>query len=155
MSLSRGLTDCLTVWLSHKVENIRQYWCYESNIWHGALLGLLNKIQEEPMWRTLWGPCSSHKWEYVLEKGDWWDIPKLLNVSRSVPWHIDYDSGVTNCRNHLRTIFFGHIMVIYLLCLGSLIPWVVKWTSGHSCRLLFLLISILFSVLIGYVREQD
>ena len=27
MSLSRCLTDCLTVWLSHKVKNICQYWC--------------------------------------------------------------------------------------------------------------------------------
>ena len=146
MLMSCCLTDRLTVWLSDKVEDICQDWCYESNIWYGAFLGSLNKIQGEPMWRTLWGPCSSHKWEYVLEKGAYGTYSKLLNVSRSVPWHIDYDSGVIKRRDHLRIISFGHIMVIYWILLGLLMSWVVKWMFGHSCGPLVSFISMLSSV---------
>ena len=42
-------------------------------IWHGASLGTLIMIQEEPIWRTMWGPCFGHKraifWPF-LGKGD-------------------------------------------------------------------------------------
>ena len=30
-------------------------------IWHGLSLGTLIMIQEEPIWRTRWGPCFGHK----------------------------------------------------------------------------------------------
>ena len=30
-------------------------------IWHGASLGTLIKIQEEPIWRTMWGTCFGHR----------------------------------------------------------------------------------------------
>ena len=30
-------------------------------VWHGASLGILITIQEEPIWGTVWGPCLGHK----------------------------------------------------------------------------------------------
>ena len=34
---------------------------HNCEIWHGASQGTLFKIQEEPIWRSMWGPCFCHK----------------------------------------------------------------------------------------------
>ena len=33
----------------------------QCDIWHGAALGTSIKIQEESIWRTMWGPCFDNK----------------------------------------------------------------------------------------------
>ena len=48
-------------WKCQKVENICQYRCQDSGIWHGASLGKFIMIQEEPIWRTKLRPCLGHK----------------------------------------------------------------------------------------------
>ena len=102
------LSTLLGALLSEKVENICQYWCQESEIWHGASLGTLIKIQEEPIWRTMWGPCFGHKraifWPF-LGKGHHGIHPELWNLAWSIPGHIDYDSGRTNSKDHVSTMF--------------------------------------------------
>ena len=77
-------------------------------IWHGAL-GTLIMIQEEPSWRTRWGPCFGHKRAIFLPflgKGDYGIHPELWNLAWSIPGHINYDSGRTNFKDHVRTMFW-------------------------------------------------
>ena len=106
----------LTAWLSQTVENICPYRCWDSEILHGASLGTLIKIQEEPIWRTMWGPCFGHKraifWPF-LGKGDYGIHPELWNLALSIPWHMDQDSGRTNLKDRVKTMFWqlsGHIL---------------------------------------------
>ena len=87
-------------------------------IWHVASLGTYIMIQEEPIWRTMWGPCFGHKraivWP-ILRKGYYWIHPKLWNLAWTIPGHSDYDSGRTNLKEHVRTMFWpwkGHILSI-------------------------------------------
>ena len=63
----------------------------------------------------MWGPCFGHKraifWPF-LEKGDYGIHQELWNLAWSIPGHIDYDSGRTNLKDHVRTMFWpqkGHI----------------------------------------------
>ena len=78
-------------------------------IWHGASLVTLIQIQEEPIWRTMWGPCFGHKrvifWPF-LGKGDYGINPKLWNLEWSLSWHNDCDSGRANLKDHVRTMFW-------------------------------------------------
>ena len=63
-------------------------------------------IQKEPIWRTMWGPCFGHKraifWPF-LGKGNYGVHPELWNLAWSILGHIDYDSGRTNLKDHVRT----------------------------------------------------
>ena len=56
----------------------------QSEIWHGASLGTLIKIQEEQIWRNRWGPCFGHKgaifWPF-LGKGYYGIHPELWNLA--------------------------------------------------------------------------
>ena len=105
--LSDWVSDCL----SQKVENICQYRCKDSEIWHGASLGTLIKIQEEPIWRTMWGPCFGHNRAIFLPfivKGDYQIHPELWNLAWTIPVNINYDSGRTNegpCEYHVFAIY--------------------------------------------------
>ena len=78
-------------------------------ILHGTSLGKMNKIQEEPVWRTMWGQCFGHKralfWSF-LGKGDYGIHLELWNLARSIPGHIDYNSGKNNLKDHVRTMFW-------------------------------------------------
>ena len=87
-------------------------------IWHGASLGTLIMSQEEPVWGTMWEPCFGHKrvifWSF-LGKGDYWIHQKLWNLAKIIPGYIDYYSGRTNLKDHVRTMFWpqkGHILAI-------------------------------------------
>ena len=77
-------------------------------IWHGTSLGTLIEIQEKQIWRTMWGPCFGQKraifWPF-LGKGDYGINPEFWNLAWSIPGHIDYKSGRTNLRVHVRTMF--------------------------------------------------
>ena len=123
--VTNWLSDCLSDWLtellSQKVENICQYRCQDSEIYHEASLGTLIMIQEEPIWRTMWGPCFGHEraifWPF-LEEGDYEIHPEFWNLAWSIPGHINYDSGRTNLKDHVRTMFWpwkGHILACNIL----------------------------------------
>ena len=88
-------------------------------VWHGLSLETLTMIQEEPIWRTMWGPYFGHKraifWPF-LGRGNYGMHPELWNLAWSIPGHINYDSGRTNPRDHVRTMFWpkkGHISAIF------------------------------------------
>ena len=87
-------------------------------IWHGTSIGTLIKIQEEPILRTMWGPSFGHKravfWPF-LGKVNYGIHPKFWNLAWSIPGQFDYDSGRTNFKDHVRTMFWpqkGHILAI-------------------------------------------
>ena len=87
-------------------------------ICHGPSLETLIMIQEEKIWRTIWGPCFGHKraiFGPFLGKGDYWIHLEWWNLAWSILGHIDYDSGRTNLKDHVKTIFWpwkGHILAI-------------------------------------------
>ena len=74
-------------WKCQKVENICQYRCQDSGIWHGASLGTLIKIQKEPIWRTMWGPCFDHKNARFHVKTMFWPYRAIL---KAISWKEGY-----------------------------------------------------------------
>ena len=90
-------------------------------IWHGASQGTLIMNQEEPIWRTMLGPCFGHKraiFGPFLGKADYGKHPGLWNLAWSIPWHIDYDTRRTNLKDYVRTIFC-HRKAIFWPFLGK------------------------------------
>ena len=81
----------------------------QCEIWHWTSLGTLIKIKEEPIWRTMWGPCFGHKraifWSF-LGKGDYWIHHKLWYFALIPPGHVDYYSERTSLKDQIRTIFW-------------------------------------------------
>ena len=59
---------------------------HQCEIWHGTSLSTLIKIQEEPIWRTMWGPCFGNK--VVI----FWPHLRLLNH-----WVVKWKTG-HSCR---------------------------------------------------------
>ena len=83
-------------------ENGTMGYTQKCEIWHRTSHGTLIKIQEEPIWRTMLGPCLGHKraifWTFIGKGGYrihpamWyfaWNIPLIWNLAWSIPWHID------------------------------------------------------------------
>ena len=100
-------------------------------------------IQEGPIWRTMWGPCFGHKraifWPFP-GKEDYRIHPEIWNLAWSIPGHIDYDSGRTNLKNHVRTMFWpwkGHVLAIFRKRGLWDSPRIVKFGMEHpwACRL--------------------
>ena len=93
----------------HFYEKWTMGYTHNCEVQHGPSLGTLIMIQEEPIWKTLWGPRFGHKraifWPF-LEKVDYGINPELWNLAWSIPRHIDYNSGNTNLKDHVRTMFW-------------------------------------------------
>ena len=122
-------------------------------IWHGSSLGTMIMIQEEPIWRTMWGPCFGHKraiFGPFLGKEDYWIHLESWMLAWSILGHIDYNSGRTNLKDQVRTMFWsflrnGDYRIWHGVSLGTLIMiqekpiWGTMWGPylGHK-RVIFL-----------------
>ena len=85
-------------------------------IWHGVSLGTMIKIQEEPIGRTMWGPCFGHKGPYFghfYGKGTMWytqnceiwhgvSLGKLIMIEEETIWRTMWGP----CFSHKRPIFW-------------------------------------------------
>ena len=84
-------------------------WTYLCRSWHVKSLDTLIMIQEEPIWRTIWGPCFANKraiiWPF-LGKRDNGIHPESWNLTWTILRHIAYDSGRSNLKDPVRTMFW-------------------------------------------------
>ena len=87
----------------------------------------------------MWGPCFGHKraifWPF-LGKRDYGIHPELWNFTLSLPGHIDYDSGRTIVKDHVKTFFWpwnGHILAIFRKRGWWDTPRSVKFGMEHPC----------------------
>ena len=97
-------------YFGHFLDKRTMGYTLNCEILHGASLGTLIMIQEELILRTMWGPYFGHKraifWPF-LGKGGHRIHLELLNLAWSIPGHIEYDSGRTNLKDHVRTMFWS------------------------------------------------
>ena len=63
----------------------------QCEIWRVTSLGTMIKIQEEPIWKTMWGPCFGHK-SHILaisRKGSYRINPTMWTLALSIPSYKD------------------------------------------------------------------
>ena len=78
----------------------------QSEIWHGASLGTLIRIQRTHL-KDQVRTNFCHKRAIFLQflgKGDYGIHPEFWNLAWSIPGHIDYQSGSTNLRDYVWAI---------------------------------------------------
>ena len=96
-------------YFGHFYEKGTMGYTQNCKIWHEASLGTYIMIKEEPIRRTMWGPCFGHKraifWPF-LGKVDFWIHPELWNLAGSIPGKMVYDKGRINLKDHVRTMFW-------------------------------------------------
>ena len=88
-------------------------------IWHGPSLGTLIKIQEEPIWRTMWGQCFGHKsamfWPFLVNgaTGYTQQCEILLGTSLSKLIEIEKEPILRTmwgqCFGHKRAMFWPYV----------------------------------------------
>ena len=101
-------------YFGHFWEKGAKEYTQQCKIWHGTSLCTLIKIQQEPIWKTMQGPCFGHKrvifWPF-LERG-------LQNTPRWEIWHgISMDTLIKTQEEPIwRTMwgpYFGHKRAIF------------------------------------------
>ena len=110
------MVPLLTPWLIYsltpyslwrKVWNICQYRCYESDIWHGASLDTIIKIQEEPIRLTMWGPCLGNKrskfWLFLLYLCFY--LIEIFQIFTQILWE---NNRIVPCNVELPEPCWGH-----------------------------------------------
>ena len=114
-------------------------------------------IQKEPIWRTMWGQCFSHKsaifWPFS-GKGDYGIHPELWNLAWIIPGPTTMIQEELIQRTRLGPCF-GHKRALFWLFLGLLIHWVVKWKTRHSCRPLVLFEYDFMSLISKFLSMMD
>ena len=117
-------------------------------IWHGASLGTLILIQEEPIWRTMWGPSFGHKRAMFLpflgkggtgytQQCEIWhgtSLSKLIRIQEEQIWRAMW-GPCFGYESHTLTIALST-----LISMQEELIWRTIWGSfvGHK-RVIFLL----------------
>ena len=85
-------------------------------IWHESSQGTFIMIQEEPIWRTMWGPCFGHErvifWPFLGKGASGYNqqckiwhktcLGTLLRIQKEPIWRTMWGS----CLGHKRAIFW-------------------------------------------------
>ena len=91
--------------LRKKVGNICQYRCHD--IWHGASLDTIIKIQEEPIRLTMWGPCLGNKrskfWLFLLYLSFY--LIEIFQIFTQILWE---NNRIVPCNVELQEPCWGH-----------------------------------------------
>ena len=89
------------------------------------------------------GPCFGQKRAifWSIQKRRLWDTPRIVNLAWSIPGHFDYDSGRTNLKDHVWTMFWPFLgkgatvfMRAYRAIYGRPVP--LKTKNEFICKMI-------------------